>query len=346
MFLDHLNRPVDPSMASQYSPPSVHKQSHSVAPVAPPPQRPWAGPADTRVMSQGEYLHLRGEPKVMFGYGPAPQFWYNQAAIAQQPMAIGARRSHSAHTSILPPTPPQMPSGQLHAAPSLPFASIPPSQMIPMIQCMGQNYYPYPVPNGVYTPDMFHPAGAPIPPPMPVPIQSSPQSPVDHTSPMEPDNIEQPLKSSPDAGHSSPIRIKEFVMKNGNYTPVYDPEDLERYYKDRGMTLPQAAHQQRQSTEGDQGRGQSEESGTENAAKETRVEGSAEDKVKTTHADSSRTGLEVSEDIVDTLPNPYVQLVSTTVRHAHPRKRIPRMLDLPSRPMGKSDNVSQSSRDI
>ena len=119
-----------------------------------------------------------------------------------------------------------------------------------MIQCMGQNYYPYPVPNGVYTPDMFFtgPFAPPPPPSIPPQAFSPPQSPIESTAQTpnqptvitaEPEQISQ-VPSASSSGHTthSPIRIKEFVMKNGNYTPVYDPDDLKRYQLERGLPEP------------------------------------------------------------------------------------------------------------
>ncbi|ORY31414.1 hypothetical protein BCR39DRAFT_465791 [Naematelia encephala] len=44
MFMDHLGRPVSPSMVSQYSPPSVPFQPQVPLPPPPPPLEPWTVP--------------------------------------------------------------------------------------------------------------------------------------------------------------------------------------------------------------------------------------------------------------------------------------------------------------
>ena len=104
---------------------------------------------------------------------------------------------------------------------------------------MGQNYYPYPIPNGVYTPAMFQPN----PSPPHSPITQAPLTPCETEVTPTPTPT-TPRPTAPNSANEavnvestaiSPIRITEFVMKNGNFTPVYDQGDLKKYCEKHGL---------------------------------------------------------------------------------------------------------------
>ena len=209
-------------------------------------------------------------PPIVFGYGAMPSPYYQHTqALSATPLSPSnphftvpmgeVVRSHLP-SNVAPPAPSaafdstEQPNFDAtrsftahHVTPvSVDYTPEPElcSRISQMIHCMGTNYYPYPPVQAAPPPSWNYPAEtqtlAPLATQEAAPSgQGTPAQPstnqVDESTQIDHEarpNIPQP------AAFQSAIRIKEFKMKNGNYTPVYDTEDLERYCQEHGIEGP------------------------------------------------------------------------------------------------------------